>query len=603
MKSDKKIAVVDFGGQYAHLIASRVRRIGAYTEIISNEESIETYQSYAGIILSGGPSSVYEYGAPTLPKDFLDLKLPVLGICYGHQLLMQKLGGSVVPSPNKEYGPATLKVDSQTQSLLTKGLSRESIMWMSHGDEVESLPEGFEVLGSSADCQYAFVANEEKKWYGIQFHPEVTHSVEGEILLRNFVSLCQVSNTWSIDLFLTEEIERLQKQIPLDQNVFLLVSGGVDSSVAYLLLAKALGKHRVKGLLVDTGFMRKNEVSDLKNHLSKMDFDLNVWDASEEFYTKLRGKTEPEEKRKVVGDLFIKVQAEAISTFQLDPKSWVLGQGTIYPDTIESGGTKHSHKIKTHHNRVPAIQKMIEEGKVVEPISQLYKDEVRDLGRRLGLPEVWVERHPFPGPGLVVRMISSLESPGNEILPKVESFLKSMGSKHSAGILPIQSVGVQGDQRSYAHACVLNDLNLDWKAYDSVSIAITNKIKEVNRVVFMPGLATLPKEFFYTKIELDRHTSDLLREADFLVNQHLFTAGIHREIWQMPVVLVPVGSKAKTYGIVLRPVESTEAMTANFYPMDQNILKAMTKDLHKLSEISAVFYDLTHKPPGTIEWE
>ncbi|MDZ4726662.1 MAG: glutamine-hydrolyzing GMP synthase [Leptospira sp.] len=603
MKSDKKIAVIDFGGQYAHLIASRVRRLGAYTEILSNEESFETYNSYAGIILSGGPSSVYEKNAPSLPNHFLDLKIPILGICYGHQLLMQKLGGEVISSHNKEYGPAELHLLENKESKLTKGMTKRTMVWMSHGDEVTKLPLGFVAIGKSHDCAYAFVSNEEENRFGIQFHPEVTHTEEGEKLLSNFIQLCGVSNTWNIEAFLEKEIDFLRKKVPEGKNVFLLVSGGVDSSVAYLLLAKALGKDRVKGLLVDTGFMRKNEVKDLKENLDKMGFDLTVWDASKEFYSELREKTEPEEKRKVVGDLFLSEQAKAVLSMNLDSKHWILGQGTIYPDTIESGGTKHSHKIKTHHNRVPAIQKLIEEGNIVEPIVDLYKDEVRDLGKMLGLPSIWISRHPFPGPGLVVRMIASKENQAMEVLPKLKSLLLKSGTSLFCGILPIQSVGVQGDQRSYAHAAVLSDDGISWKELDKISIQITNSIKELNRVVFMPGVKEIPNSFHYTQVKLDKEHADLLREADSIVNRILYEENIQKDIWQMPVVLIPVGLIPNTYGIVLRPVESQEAMTANFYEMDRKILTRITKELCDIPKISAVFYDLTHKPPGTIEWE
>lgn len=603
MKSDKKIAVIDFGGQYAHLIASRVRRLGAYTEIVSNEESIEKYKEYSGIILSGGPSSVYETDAPLLPDAFFELNNPILGICYGHQLLMQKLGGEVISSNSKEYGPASLHLIKNETSLLTAGVNDQTIVWMSHGDEVTKLPKGFTVKGESDHCRYAFVSNEAEKKFGIQFHPEVTHSTEGEKILSNFIEICGVANTWNLKSFLDQEIEVIQKKVPAGKNVFLLVSGGVDSSVAYLLLAKALGKERVKGLLVDTGFMRKNEVSDLKSNLHKMGFDLTVWDASETFYSSLQDKSEPEEKRRIVGDLFLSAQAQAVESMQLDSENWILGQGTIYPDTIESGGTKHSHKIKTHHNRVPAIQALIASGKIVEPIADLYKDEVRELGKMLGLPDFWIERHPFPGPGLVVRMIASKENRGENILPRLQALLSSRTKQVVAGVLPIQSVGVQGDQRSYAHAAVLNDQGKTWKELDEISILITNGIKELNRVVFMPGLSQLPERFAYTELKMDKAHADLLREADAIVNRILFEKKIHTKIWQMPVVLIPASMREGTYGIVLRPVESREAMTANFYEMDTAILSEISKEILKLEAITAVFYDLTHKPPGTIEWE
>lgn len=599
MKSDKKIAVVDFGGQYAHLIASRIRRLGAYTEILSNEEPLSVYESYAGIILSGGPSSVYEKGAPLLPEGFFKTSVPILGICYGHQLLMKALGGEVVSSNSKEYGPAILEIQN-SDSLLSKSLSSKTKVWMSHGDEVVRMPDGFQVVASSDNCHYAFVSNESKKQFGIQFHPEVTHSEEGEVLLKNFVDLCGAGASWSISRFLEEQIAELQKKVPVGKNVFLLVSGGVDSSVAYLLLAKALGKDRVKGLLVDTGFMRKNEVKDLMDNLHQVGFDLTIWDESEIFYKHLESEFEPEKKRRIVGDLFLEAQGKATNSLGLDSEHWLLGQGTIYPDTIESGGTKHSHKIKTHHNRVPQIEKLIQEGKIVEPIADLYKDEVRELGRLLGLPERWIERHPFPGPGLVVRMIASPETHP----PKIDFSDLGLGVKKAeVKILPILSVGVQGDQRSYAHCAVLNDFTTDWNELDKCAVDITNFKKEINRVVFAPGISTFSGSFHYTKLTLDKAHSDILRDADSIVNRILYDESIHTSIWQMPVVLVPVGLRENSYGVVLRPVESTEAMTANFYEMDRKILERITKELLALPQISLVLYDLTHKPPGTIEWE
>ncbi|EOQ90474.1 GMP synthase (glutamine-hydrolyzing) [Leptospira yanagawae serovar Saopaulo str. Sao Paulo = ATCC 700523] len=599
MKSDKKIAVIDFGGQYAHLIASRIRRLGAYTEILSNEEPLSLYESYAGIILSGGPSSVYESGAPLLPNGFFEIAVPILGICYGHQLMMKTLGGEVVSANTKEYGPAILEIQNPN-SPLSQTLSLKTKVWMSHGDEVVRLPSDFQVIAKSDHCRYAFVSHPSKKLFGIQFHPEVTHSEEGEILLRNFVELCGASSSWSISQFLEEQIQTLQKKVPEGKNVFLLVSGGVDSSVAYLLLAKALGKDRVKGLLVDTGFMRKNEVKDLMDNLHHVGFDLTIWDESEVFYKHLQNEFEPEKKRRIVGDLFLEAQGKATTSLGLDAEHWLLGQGTIYPDTIESGGTKHSHKIKTHHNRVPQIEALIREGKIVEPIADLYKDEVRDLGRKLGLPERWIERHPFPGPGLVVRMIASPKTNP----PKIDfSIWKEKLPKAEIQMLPILSVGVQGDQRSYAHCAVLNDFTSDWKELDELSVEITNTRKEINRVVLAPGIPHFEKEFFYTKLTLDKAHADILREADAIVNQILYDELIHNEIWQMPVVLVPVGLRENSYGVVLRPVESTEAMTANFYQMNRSILAKITKELLDLPQISLVMYDLTHKPPGTIEWE
>lgn len=602
MESDKKIAIVDFGGQYSHLIASRIRRLGAYSEICSNEESSDHLKKYAGIILSGGPSSVYSTGAPTLDPRIFDSGKPILGICYGLQLMVHLLGGQVKKSKQGEYGPAKLILEPSLQStVLGKGLVSEKIVWMSHGDEVIMVPDGFLVFGYSSNCRHAFIGNPQKNLYGIQYHPEVTHTEQGSILLKNFIELCGVSHSWSLDLFLDQEIQKIQSIANPDKKVFLLVSGGVDSTVAYLVLLKALGPERVKGLLIDTGFMRKEEVRILNEKLRKLGFHLYVKDDSEKFYKALMHVRDPEQKRLIVGNLFLESQEEAAREWNLDSKEWILGQGTIYPDTIESGGTKHSQTIKTHHNRVPAIQSLIQEGRVIEPLKELYKDEVRELGLRLGLEKEFVYRHPFPGPGLVVRMIASNKEIPNGLEKEIQRTLGN--NKISIQILPFPSVGVQGDQRTYANCVLLNDFSEDWNELEQIANQITNQFREVNRVVFSPMEKELPKTYFYTELILDKEHADLLREADSIANEVLIQEGIYGSIWQMPVVMVPCGKKQGNYSIVLRPVESQEAMTASFYKMDRKILKKLREQILKIPRIDSVFYDLTHKPPGTIEWE
>lgn len=606
MESDKKIAVIDFGGQYSHLIASRVRRLGAYTEILSNEESMGKYASYSGIILSGGPSSVYEKDSPQIPEGIFHLEIPILGICYGHQLTMKLMGGKVESTGDSEYGPATIEIPNSSESQLSHGLAKQEKVWMSHGDEVVSIPEGFVKLGSTDSCKFAMVSNESKKIYGIQFHPEVTHTSHGNILLSNFIQICGCKDSWNLQEFIQKEIEIIRKQVGEKGKVFMLVSGGVDSTVAYLMLAKSLGADRVRGLLVDTGFMRKNEVSDLRENLHKLGIDLWIRDESKYFYDALVGKSDPEEKRLIVGNLFLEAQARAVDELKLDPQEWILGQGTIYPDTIESGGTKHSHKIKTHHNRVPAIQKMLDEGKIIEPLKDLYKDEVRELGNFLGLDPIWTDRHPFPGPGLVVRMIATHRAIDPQIEIKIQSYYQKEIKNFSCRVLPFPSVGVQGDQRSYANCLLINQFTDDWTMLDKIATSITNRFKEINRVVLLPEVSnssSFPKNFKFTELRMNQEHSDLLREADFITNQFIFEYKIAKEIWQMPVVLVPCGREQGKFSIILRPVESNEAMTANFYAMNWNLLHKLCKEIRKIPRISDVFFDLTNKPPGTIEWE
>lgn len=404
----KKITILDFGGQYAHLIGTRLRKLGCYSEIKETDTPARELRDSSGIIFSGGPQSVYDLNSPTVDPAVFELGIPILGICYGHQLMNHLLGGKVEAGKVKEYGLAKIKAVSNSPFL--KKIDSQSVVWMSHGDEVTRLAEGFELIASSDDCQNAAVADEKRKFYGVQFHPEVTHSHQGNQFLSNFIEICGASGTWSLDNFLEKEIHKIKEQVG-DKKVFMLVSGGVDSTVAFALLEKALGKSKVYGLFVDTGLMRYQERTEVETALKSIGFDnLHIEERANDFLTALKGKTEPEEKRKIIGDMFLTVQQEVSTRLKLNPAEWLLGQGTIYPDTIETGGTKNADKIKTHHNRVEAIQKLIEEGKVIEPLAELYKDEVRVIGEMLGLPHAMVWRHPFPGPGLGVRILCSAQS-------------------------------------------------------------------------------------------------------------------------------------------------------------------------------------------------
>lgn len=413
----KKVTILDFGGQYAHLIGTRLRKLGTFSEIKDSDTPAEELRDSSGIILSGGPQSVYEEGSPTIDSKILELGIPILGICYGHQLMTYKLGGEVKPGEVKEYGVA--EFSKTKESPLFKNINFPTTVWMSHGDEVKRHAAGFGIIGSSADCEHVAIADENRKFYGVQFHPEVTHSEQGNQFLANFLEICDTKNTWNLENYLENTISEIQKRVG-DKNVFMLVSGGVDSTVAFALLEKALGKDKVFGLFVDTGLMRFEERDEVEKALKSIGFDnLHIEERGADFIGALAGQTEPEAKRKIIGDMFLTVQAEVSERLKLNPEDWLLGQGTIYPDTIESGGTKNADKIKTHHNRVEAIQKLIEEGKVIEPLQDLYKDEVRAIGEMLGLPHKMVWRHPFPGPGLGVRILCSEKS--EKISPELQA--------------------------------------------------------------------------------------------------------------------------------------------------------------------------------------
>lgn len=604
-----KIAVLDFGGQYAHLIANRIRRLGVYSEIFEPEVNIETLKRFKGIILSGGPMSVYKEGPTTDPAVF-ELGVPVLGICYGHQLMQHLLGGKVESGDagETEYGLADVRVVNT--SGIFSDLPEKTRVWMSHGDNVVQVAPGFSEAAQTSECANSALFDSDRKFFGVQFHPEVTHSVDGMKMLDNFLKVCEVDRTWSIDEFIQQEVDSIKEKVG-DKKVFLLCSGGVDSTVAFALLEKALGKDRVYGLLVDTGLMRKNEASWVKESLNNAGFtNLHVADKGDLFLSKLSGKSDPEAKRKIIGDLFWQVKEEVAEELKLNPEEWIMGQGTIYPDTIETGGTKHADTIKTHHNRVDLVQEMIAAGKVIEPLAQLYKDEVRDLGEKLGLPHELVWRHPFPGPGLGVRILCVGASEASENLnfsdldQKITQFIHTeLGqSDIEAVVLPVKSVGVQGDGRTYRHPVALFTNLRDWDLLEKISTAITNQFSEVNRVTL--ALVGERDSFKVHEAYLDQNRVELLQNVDDLVSKSLNELEKDADhVWQFPVVLAPVSTQNYQESVILRPVNSTEAMTASFGRLNLDALSNLVENLEKIEGLSHVFYDLTHKPPGTIEWE
>jgi len=406
-----------------------------------------------------------------------------------------------------------------------------------------------------------------------------------------------------MEAYIEEMAEALKEKIG-ERNVFLLVSGGVDSTVAFALLNRVLGEERVLGLHIDNGLMRQNETAMVKSFLKVNNFhNLKIEDAGELFLSRLKEVYEPEAKRRIIGDTFIDVQQSALEKLKLDPDKWVLGQGTIYPDTIESGGTKNAALIKTHHNRVPMIEELIKQGRIVEPLAELYKDEVRDLGEQLGIARDLVWRHPFPGPGLGVRTLCS-EGDAPALAAEDLARVKNIAGEHGFSVypLPLKSVGVQGDFRTYAHPVVLQGPKIKWDTIGRLSTEITNQVKSVNRVLLELGKkAGGPAKAIKTYITRER--LDVLRPVDERVTQFLREKGLYDKIWQMPVVSLPLGFGEATTSIVLRPINSSEAMTASFYPIKFNDLEGLVKEILDYSGVAAVFYDTTNKPPGTIEWE
>ena len=595
-----KIAVLDFGGQYAHLIANRIRRLGVYSEIVPCDTPASGLKVFRGIILSGSPFSTLDNESPEFDLSILELNIAVMGLCYGHQLLAKKMGGKISKGARREYGRAVMSISGQSD--LLSGLGEKELIWMSHGDAVEKLPEGFVSLASTPDCAFAAVAHTSKKLYGLQFHPEVTDTPNGMKILSNFIDICGCERNWNSDTFF-DEISKEIRNFCGSRRVFLLVSGGVDSSVAFTLLNKALGSEKVLGVHIDNGLMRHSESSDVIDYMVASGFDnLKIVDASSEFLKALEGVVEPEKKRNIIGNMFLTVKESVYTQLGLNAQEWILAQGTIYPDTIESAGTKHSDRIKTHHNRVDLILELIERGQVIEPLAQLYKDEVRKLGEVLGLPVSLIWRHPFPGPGLGVRTLCSdgKEEPMSGLdCSSLSSIAQAAG--YEGKVLPIRSVGVQGDERSYAHpALVVGEC--DWKSLEDLSTEITNNLRNVNRVVY--GIK-VGKSLSYRLVcaFVTRERLDKLRAVDNLVTEQLKKSGEYDTVWQMPVVLLPLVNENGDECIVLRPIVSQEAMTARFIPLSALTLETIVKGAAAIEGIGDIFFDITHKPPATIEWE
>jgi GMP synthase (glutamine-hydrolysing) len=401
VKTAAQIIVLDAGGQYCHLIARKVRDLGVYSEVRASETPAADLAGAKGLIVSGGPNSVYDPASPTVDPAIFQSGAAVLGICYGQQLMAYLLGGTVELGAKGEYGLATLDLNGTT-SVLFDGVTGPQQIWMSHRDLVSAAPPGFSVLGSTATCSIAAIAAPDRGLYAVQFHPEVVHTTHGREILSNFVfGVCGCRRDWDAR-DRVPQIENEIRQAVGNRNVFFFVSGGVDSTVACALCQRALGPERVQGIYVDTGLMREGETDSMRRMPG-----VSVESAETQFLSALAGARDPEEKRHIIGEEFVRVQERIVESRHLLDGHWILGQGTIYPDTIESGGTAKAAVIKTHHNRVPGIQRLIDAGCIVEPLRSYYKDEVREIGRELGLPAELLERHPFPGPGLAIRCLCS----------------------------------------------------------------------------------------------------------------------------------------------------------------------------------------------------
>jgi GMP synthase (glutamine-hydrolysing) len=606
MKHDS-IAVIDFGGQYAHLIATKVRRNGVLAEIRQPDDPTDMFRPYKGIILSGSPS-LSAFGEDSeWNKDIFNLDVPILGFCFGHQEIAKYYGGRVEHG-GREWGLATLNI--LVDHPIFKGLAKQETVWMSHFDTVVAIGPDFQEYGysklgeSGKEHRLAAIGSDKYRRYGFQFHPEVENSVHGDEMIGNFViEICGCNPTWSMDAYLAETVERVRAQVG-DRSVFLLASGGVDSTVAAKVFGLALGPDRLHLLHVDNGMMRKGESQRVLKMYADLGLDKNLHfiDATDEFLAAIGKETDPEKKRRAIGTTFVEVFDREAK--RLGIEGHLLGQGTIYPDTIETGGTKRADTIKTHHNRVPIIEKLIAEGKVVEPLAELYKVEVRELGEKLGIPREAIWRHPFPGPGLGVRLLCSNGTAPSDDIAALQAVVGPMAEKFGmrAYVLPIKSVGVKADLRSYEHPVVLcGDASFD--KLTEVSGTILKEVQGINRCIWNV-MDEDPKTVEVVEGYMTRDRLDLLREADAIVMDALRRHNLYDGIWQCPIAMVPLKINGRGSELVIvRPIKSERAMSATAAELPPQVIAEIRRDIEKLPRISGLTLDLTSKPPGTIEWD
>jgi len=664
------ICIIDAGGQYTKVIDRRIRELNVKSEIVGTNASLDHLKACDGIIISGGPSSVTDSNAPQLSKEIFNLDVPILGICWGMQFMNYSHGGEVKKLDKREDG--VFEIDIQTSKLF-KNLGKKENVLLTHGDSITKVSDEFNVISMSSGI-VAAIEHKSKSIYGVQFHPEVDLTTNGQQIFSNFIDICGCKRDFTSDFRDEQCIREIQETVGANGKILVLVSGGVDSSVLAALCFKAVGADRVKCLHIDNGFMRKGESENVVKDLAAAGINCELLDCSHQFYNAScaiqgNGKTqfiqepsqilcktiEPEQKRKIIGDTFIRiVQIESAKRgMSIDSPDVYLAQGTLRPDLIESASKSvsgNADTIKTHHNDSPMARQYREAGRLVEPLKDFHKDEVRRLGQRLGLPEGINHRQPFPGPGLAIRVLCadnntvidddgsgpslkmlsnyshSLKTP-HILLEKIKQSLSesehsrleqfTSKSKFYTSTVPIKSVGVQGDCRSYSRvACISGPP--DWENLAFLAKLIPRICHSINRVCYVIGEPIKETHFpdDTTPTTLSTHALEQLRECDYIAHKIMKDNNCESKLSQMPVVLLPLHFDREPYStkvgscqrsIVLRPFISKDFMTGvaaipgNHIPVD--VVNKIAEEIRKVPGITRVLYDLTSKPPGTTEWE
>lgn len=616
----EKLAILDAGAQYGKVIDRRVRELAVESVLLPMDTPKEQLLLYQAIIISGGPESVYGEQAPQYDPDLFDLGIPILGICYGMQLMNYVSGGTVEKKSTREDGPFTIQV--KTDSLLFKGLESEQMVLLTHGDTIDQVAPGFRVIAMSGDL-VAAIEDAEKQLYGVQFHPEVDLTENGKQILAHFLfDVAGFSGSYTMDNREEKAIQYIREKIG-DNYALVLVSGGVDSTVSAALVTKAIGKDKVFALHIDNGFMRQNESQVVKEALEQFGLNLQVVAAGDQFMhatttvdgrkTKPMNKsTNPEEKRKIVGDTFMRVAEAALRQMNIPEDHIFLVQGSLRPDLIESASKMASRVaglIKTHHNDTALVRRLREQGKVVEPLADYHKDEVRELGEMLGLPDEMVWRQPFPGPGLSIRALCAEQPYMTEDFDQINQQLKTFGNdKYALTLLPIRTVGVQGDGRSYNYLVGMSG-EPNWPEMEQIARAVPKQVHQVNRVAYIFGKKVPGPITEITPTYITPETMEQLRQADAIVNEVLRRENLTKTISQVPVVLFPVPfGVTGNRSIGIRTIITKDFMTGIPALPGRELPVAVLQEmvdriLTEVPGISRVAYDLTSKPPGTTEWE